>query len=122
MVSDPCELGKFRDPASFLPSTLVVSNTTAASFDLGAPEEQANACVLTEQDFECDRFTSEESTGVGATLVLDQGLSGRVLNSSTMEGRLDLSATCTGGGCALLEFGGLTFPCLFEGDFDMTAD
>jgi hypothetical protein len=117
--SDPCSLGTFRDPTEFLPEMLVITDSTSASFDMGEPGGDSQECTLNGSQYSCGRFERIEDSGFGADLIIDTGLSGMVLSSTQLDGVLDLVMTCSGGGCGLLELGGLTFPCAFEGSFDL---
>jgi len=121
VTSDPCGLTGFRDASEFLPATLVVSAASTTSFDMGATVADSQTCAYTSPGFTCGRFSLTEDTGVGADLILDQGLTGNVLSETAMLGTLDLTATCEGVGCALVELGlgGETFPCDLQATFNI---
>lgn len=119
--SDPCMLENFQDVSEFLPAVLQISQSTSTSFQMGEPGGDSQQCTLSADNYTCTRFESVEETPVGADLIIDTGLSGTVLSAGALDGVLDLSITCDGGGCTLLELGGLTFPCAFGASFDLDA-
>jgi hypothetical protein len=121
VTSDACGLTNFEDPSSFIPSSFEISDVSEAGFSIGEPGQPATACSYSEPDFTCAVSSTEQEVGLGldATLLLDNTFSGTVLAEDDIDGRIDLSVTCDGGSCGLLELAGLAFPCALEGTFDM---
>lgn len=119
--SDPCSLTDFEDPSAFIPSAFDVSDVSSAGFSISEPGAPSTRCAYTEPDFTCEVSTASQDVGFGldAVLLLDNVFSGTVRTEQAIDGRIDLSVTCDGSACGLLEVAGLAFPCPLEGTFDL---
>ncbi len=121
VTSDTCGLGNFEDPANFIPASFEISNVSESGFDIADPAGAPTACAYTEPTFACDAQNAEESVSeVGATLLLETVFLGTVTSETAIAGEIDLTVTCDGGGCFLLELAGLRFPCPLTGTFDLS--
>ena len=122
VTSDPCNLTNFEDPSSFIPDAFEIADVTTTGFLIGEPGSASTACAYAEPDFTCDGARTEQDVGFGldAVLLLDNVFGGTVNSETDIDGRIDLEVTCDGSACGILSAAGLSFPCLLEGQFDLT--
>ena len=122
VTDDPCGLTNFEDPDNFLPDALTVSAVSASGFTLDDGTGPVS-CGYSAPDFACTPTSTERDAapGLDAVLTLDTALSGAVVSASSIDGAVDISVTCDGGSCFLLELAGLAFPCALTGTFPMNA-
>jgi hypothetical protein len=124
VADDPCGLGNFQDPTGLIPSAYEIAHDGPSAFTLGPEGGPADRCEMVGPGFSCAEGSFTESLGsfgLSGDLVFATVLTGEVdASREAISARTDLTVTCEGRDCYLLEFV-LDFPCPLAVDLQLQA-
>ena len=111
IAADSCGVNSYQDVTEFVPSELMISESTEASFRLDAE----TVCTRNDLAFTCSAQDVSESALAGtAELQINSVMSGLIVDENTLDITMDVTIEdCDGIGCIAIE-AVLKFPCPVE--------